>query len=190
MVILLSDGLPKQAHTHSFDTALCRQFLCARCEVVVDICNHCDRDNRYCPACSPQARKESQTKAQSRYRTSEMGKKVRRLQAQRYRHVRKNQKTEGHHSSLLPTSVATPDTGVQAPLPEPETSTPDCRSEPSAHFPQSEFSDLCSQKTLRSQVSCDFCKQTFNSFQRLRGQWRHQKKNWIRLRSARAGPTS
>ena len=157
MVILLSDGLPKQAHTHSFDTALCRQFLCARCEVVVDICNHCDRDNRYCPAC-----------------TSEMGKKVRRLQAQRYRHVRKNQKTEGHHSSLLPTSVATPDTGVQAPLPEPETSTPDCRSEPGAHFPQSEFSDLCSQKTLRSQVSCDFCKQTFNSFQRLRGQWRHQ----------------
>ena len=190
MVILASNGLPKQAHSHSFGTALCRQYFCARCEAVVNICNHCDRDNRYCPTCSPMAKIESKKRAQTAYRKSKRGQFVRRVQAKRYRLTREKQKTEGHHSSLLPTLVATPDSEVQAPEPDPQTSMADHRSEPSAHFPQSESSDLSSQKTLRPQISCDFCKQTFSSFRRLRSQWRYQKKKWLPFQASKSGTTS
>ena len=63
-----------------------RQFLCARCHILVYICQWCDRGNIYCgKTCSIPARKNALKAANQRYWRSPRGKLKAALRQKKYR---------------------------------------------------------------------------------------------------------
>ena len=91
-----------------------RQFVCARCQIEVLVCSHCDRGQRYCGRqCSGQARCASLREAGRCYQSSRAGHLA---HARRARRSRQRQKETQLAPSPSPSPTPTP-TPTPTPLP-------------------------------------------------------------------------
>lgn len=82
-----------------------RRFVCARCQIEVLVCSHCDRGQRYCGReCSRQARCASLREAGRCYQSSRAGHLAHARRARRYRQRQK----EKQLAPPTPTPTPTP----------------------------------------------------------------------------------
>jgi hypothetical protein len=66
--------------------------------VVVRICRHCDRGNRFCLSCAPLARAEKQRTARKKYQKTNNGRLNHKVRQEKYRD--RLQKNVTHHGDL------------------------------------------------------------------------------------------
>lgn len=74
-------GLPNPHHPNVPRRPLScyRNFFCHHCKVEVRVCSYCDRNQIYCQSCAVVRAKLRKKKANKKYRTSERGKRRRRV---------------------------------------------------------------------------------------------------------------
>ena len=103
-----------------------RTFPCARCNVRVFICSHCDRGQIYCAGgCGPTARRAAQLEAGRRYQQSRNGRFAHAERNRRYRVRHKNVTHQG--SPLRPSDgLVTTDPSVIASEPLPPSRGREC----------------------------------------------------------------
>ena len=71
-----------------------RLYFCSRCHVLVIICSHCDRGQRYCTGeCRHQARAESAQRASRKYQSTRAGRFNNAARQQRFRDRRSQKVT-------------------------------------------------------------------------------------------------
>ena len=151
-----------------------RHFFCKECNISVEICVSCDRNQIYCGSCSSLCKKRRIKKARTKYAGSARGKRARSAQSKnRYKRKKREAKKDfqGDHSSpSCPPSVTDPSPAILL--------AQGVQNENSL-FNRDEKTTLSQvSKNGKKQVVCAFCHKECAPYRRPSGSWRKSAKIW------------